>query len=368
MSTTVQGRATTDIVRRDELAGRVFRSILGMMDVVTIYLGDRLGLYQALVEGGPATSAELADRTGTHERYVREWLEQQAVAGLLDVAEPAAETAARYALPSAHAEVLLDRDSLSYMAPFARQMIGAVQPLPALLQAFRTGSGVPYLDYGPDMREGLSYGNRPLFINLLASAWLPAVPDVHARLQADPPARVVDVGCGSGWSSIAIAQAYPNVQVDGIDPDAPSIALARANVAAAGLAGRVTFHCCDASDPALAGHYDLVAAFECIHDMPQPVSVLRAMRGLLAEGGAVLIADERVAETFSAPGDDVERFMYGYSVLHCLPVGMADTPSAGTGTVMRPETLRRYGAEAGFRAVEILPIEADFWRFYRLMP
>jgi 2-polyprenyl-3-methyl-5-hydroxy-6-metoxy-1,4-benzoquinol methylase len=149
--------------------------------------------------------------------------------------------------------------------------------------------------------------------------------------------------------------------------DEASVALARANVAAAGLEDRVAIHCHDVTDPALAGRYDLVTAFECVHDMPQPVAVLRAMREMVAEGGTVLVADERVAEAFAAPGDDLERLMYGFSVLHCLPVGMADAPSRGTGTVMRPDTLRRYAAEAGFRQVEVLPIEADFWRFYRLV-
>jgi 2-polyprenyl-3-methyl-5-hydroxy-6-metoxy-1,4-benzoquinol methylase len=218
------------------------------------------------------------------------------------------------------------------------------------------------------MREGIADGNRTMFINLLGSAWLPAIPDVHARLRADPPARVADIGCGSGWSSIAIARSYPLVHVDGFDVDEPSVALARDNIAAAGLAERVSIHCSDVAGEALTRRYDLVTAFECIHDMPQPVAVLRAMRELVTEGGAVLVADERVAEGFAAPGDDLERLMYGYSVLHCLPVGMAEAPSRGTGTVMRPDMLRRFAAEAGFREVEVLPVEAEFWRFYRLVP
>ncbi len=124
----------------------------------------------------------------------------------------------------------------------------------------------------------------------------------------------------------------------------------------------------DAAYPGLAGGYDLVTAFETIHDMAQPIEALRKMRGLVNDRGTVVIADERVGEAFSAPGDDVERLNYGFSVLHCLAVGMAESPSAATGTVMRPPTLRRYAEEAGFRAVEILPIENDFWRFYRLVP
>ena len=354
--------------QRDALVERLFRANLALLDVLTVYLGDRLGLYRALAEGGPARPAELAARTGTHERYVREWLEQQATSGFLTVDDPDAEAGQRrYALPDGHAEVLTDRDSLSYLAPLGRFHVGVGQRLPELLEAFRTGAGVAYLGYSADAREGQADVNRTMFINLLAQEWLPAVPDVHARLQADPPARVADLGCGTGWSSIALARAYPGVRVDGFDLDEPSIELARANAAAAGVADRVTFHPRDASDPSLAGSYDLVMAFECVHDMGRPAEALRTMRRLAGARGAVLVADERVAERFGAFGDDAERLMYAWSVLFCLPTGLADAPSVGTGTVMRPGTLRGYAAEAGFRAVEVLPIENDFWRFYRLV-
>ena len=358
-----------DTERRDALVGRLFEAAIGALDVFSVYIGERLGLYRALADRGPVSALELAAATGTHERYVREWLEQQAATGILDVDDPGAGGATRrYLVPSGHREVLLDRDSLNCLAPLLRLVVGATRPLPALLRAFREGGGVPYPEYGPDTLEGIAEMNRPMFLNLLGTAWLPRVPDVHERLGADPPARVADVGCGTGWSSIAIARAYPKALVHGFDLDEASIALARANARAAGLAERVTFAVRDAAYPGLAGGYDLVTAFETLHDMAQPVEALRKMRGLVAAGGAVLVADERVGEEFSAPGDDVERLNYGFSVLHCLAVGMADAPSAGTGTVMRPPTLRRYAAEAGFRAVETLPIENDFWRFYRLVP
>jgi 2-polyprenyl-3-methyl-5-hydroxy-6-metoxy-1,4-benzoquinol methylase len=178
---------------------------------------------------------------------------------------------------------------------------------------------------------------------------------------------VADIGCGTGWSSIAIAKAYPKARVDGFDLDEPSIATARENAANTGIGDRLRFDARDAAAGGDAGTYDLVTAFETIHDMSDPVAALTAMRGLVAPGGAVLVADERVAEAFTAPGDELERFMYGWSVLHCLPVGRVDPPALGTGTVMRPETLRRYASQAGFSGVEILPIEHDFWRFYRLL-
>lgn len=353
---------------QQQLVERLFGAVLGMVDIHAIYIGDRLGLYEVIAAGGGTTAAELAAATSTDERYVREWLEQQAVSAILDVDDTAAEPGARrYALSSGHAEVLTDRDSLDYMAAFARMMVGVVRPLPAVLEAFR-GGGVPYSDYDADFCEGQADMNRTMFVNLLASQWLPSVPDVHERLLAEPPARVADLACGAGFSSLAIAEGYPNVTVDGIDLDEASIELARANLIDSGLQKRVSFAVRDAADPQLEGAYDVVTIFEAVHDMPQPVEVLRAARSLLAPDGCVIVADERVAETFTAPGDEVERLMYGYSVLHCLPVGLAEGPSVGTGTAMRPDTFANYALDAGFTDVDVLPIENDFWRFYRLNP
>ena len=362
-------RAQQDTERRDTLVGRLFEATLGAFDVVTIYIGDRLGLYRALADLGGATSTELANATGTHERYVREWLEQQAATGILEVQDASVgPLERRFGLPSAYREVFLQPDSLNCLTGLVRLVVGAVSPLPAVLEAFKTGAGVPYVDYGADTREGIAAMNRPMFLNQLGPDWIPAMPDVHARLLADPPAQVADVGCGTGASSIAIGLAYPNVRVHGFDSDEASIAKARENAAAAGVADRVTFAVRDAAYPGLAGEFDLVTAFETIHDMARPVEALRKMRELVREGGAVLIGDERVEEAFSAPGTDVERLNYGFSVVHCLPSSMAETPSAATGTVFRPGTMRRYADEAGYRSVEILPIEHDFWHFYRLNP
>ncbi len=353
--------------QRDAFLDRVLESLAGTFNIFTIYIGERLGLYRALAEAGPLTALELASRTGTAERYVREWLEQQTVTEVLRVENPEAEPKARsFELPPGHAEVLVDRDSLDYLAPIARLAVGATRPLDAVLEAFRSGGGVPYADYGIDLREGQADINRAAFLQLAGSEWIPAMGDVHTRFQADPAARVADFGCGAGWSSIGIAQAYPKVQVDGFDLDEASIDLARTNAAEAGLGDRVRFQVRDAGDPKLAGRYDLVAVFEAVHDMSQPVAALRTMRNLLGEGGVGLVVDERVGDSFTAEGNDVEWMMYGWSVLHCLPVGMAEQPSAGTGTVMRSDTLRGYATEAGFRSVSILPIENLFFRFYRL--
>jgi 2-polyprenyl-3-methyl-5-hydroxy-6-metoxy-1,4-benzoquinol methylase len=368
MSITASALTKQDEAQRAALVERLFQSGIAVLEMLSIYVGDRLGLYRALAEHGPMTTSQLAATAGIHERYAREWLEQQAVAGLVEVHTEYSDGSRReYRLPAGHQEVLLDGDSPNYLAPLSWAIPGLAATLPALLRAYRDGSGVPYEDYGAEFRNSIASLNRPMFKNQLGSAWIPAMADVDGRLRADPPARVADVGCGTGWSSISIARAYPKVRVDGFDLDEASIATARENATKTGVENQVTFELRDAGDPGKAASYDLVTAFETIHDMSNPVAALRAMRALVAPGGAVLVADERVAEAFSAPGDELERFMYGWSVLHCLPVGRVDPPALGTGTVMRPDTLGRYAREAGFSGVEILPIEHDTWRFYRLL-
>jgi 2-polyprenyl-3-methyl-5-hydroxy-6-metoxy-1,4-benzoquinol methylase len=364
MSTTIDGqRSVATSPSAEEFAQRLLDAILGAQFVQAAYLGERLGYYRTLAAAGPLTSPELADRTGTAERYAREWLEHQAVAGVLTVDDPAAAPDdRRFELPAGPAEALTDPVSPAHVLPLARMVGGIGKHLDDLVGAYRSGGGVSWAELGEDAREGQGGANRPLFLGALAREYLPSVPDIAAVL--DSGGRIADVGCGVGWSAIGIARAHPSVTVDGYDVDAPSIEAARANAAEAGVADRVHFSNDDVAT--VTGRYGLVTAFECIHDMADPVPVLAAMRRLAEPDGVVLVMDENVAETFTAPGDDVERLMYGWSITCCLPDGLATPGSVGTGTVMRPDTLRRYATEAGFTAVEILPVQDDFFRFYRL--
>jgi 2-polyprenyl-3-methyl-5-hydroxy-6-metoxy-1,4-benzoquinol methylase len=181
-------------------------------------------------------------------------------------------------------------------------------------------------------------------------------------------ARVADIGCGLGWSSIALAGAFPKTRIDALDVDEASITEARRQAAAAGVADRITFHRAAAEDAPVRGPYDLVTAFECLHDMPYPVRALRGMRELAGPGGTVLVADEAVGDTLDENRSFVGRLNYNFSVLHCLPQALVFPDAAGTGTVIRPSTLRRYAEEAGFSRVETLPIDNPLWRFYRLTP
>ena len=350
--------------RRDALVERLFGATIGTLELFGVYIGDRLGLYAELAGADALDPDGLARRAGIAPRYAREWLEQQAVAGILDV-EDGGNGERRYRLPAGHAAVLVDPESDSYLAPFASLLAGIGRVLPDVVDAYRNGGGVPFSSYGADLRDGQAAMNRPAFTHGMSS-WVATMPDVDARLNSEPPARVADVGCGVGWSTLALARAFPHATVEGIDLDEASIADARRNAAEAGLADAVSFQVRDAADPATKGAYDLACMFEALHDTPRPAEVLGALRDMLRDGGSVLLADERVADSFTAPGDELERMMYGWSITHCLPAAMVDQPADPTGTVLREPTVRELAGRAGFESVEVLPVENDFFRFYRL--
>lgn len=359
----------TPVLDADKAAAfgeRIFTAALGTIDIASIYLGDRLGLYRALADAGPSTYPELAAACSTNTRYTREWCEQQAVTGLLEVDDVAAEPdARRYSLPPEHADAFCDPDSGSSLAPVARALVSAFSVLPATLDAFRTGGGVPWSAFGADGIESQGDFNRPWLRTALTQEYLPAVADLHEKLSNG--ARVADVACGVGWAGITIAKDYASTTVVGLDPDDSSIALARRFASEDGVADRTTFEVHDATQPLPGGPFDFVLIVEALHDMAQPVDVLARVRESLAPDGVVIVADERVGEHFTAPGDEVERFMYGASVFMCLPAGMSEEPSAATGTVMRPGTLRRYATDAGFSRVEVIEqIDHPMLRFYRL--
>jgi 2-polyprenyl-3-methyl-5-hydroxy-6-metoxy-1,4-benzoquinol methylase len=357
--------SATAAARRDALVERLFSAQIATLELFSVYLGVRLGLYERLADGAWATEAKLARRAGVAERYAREWLEQQAVAGLVDVDDAEAPPELRrYRLDAGHAEVLADAESLAHVAPFALLSAGIGGALPKVVDAYRTGGGVPYADYGADFRDGQGAINRPAFTHELG-AWIASMPDVDARLRACG-ARAAEIGSGQGWASIALARAYPAARADGFDLDDASVADATRHAENAGVADRVRFVRADAAELARHGPYDLVAMLETLHDIARPVEALTAARAALASGGSVLVADERVADRFTAPGDEIERMMYGWSVLHCLPSQLVEEPSAALGTVLRADRVRELAQAAGFERVDVLPIENDFFRFYRL--
>ena len=350
----------------EALVERLFGATIGALELFSVYLGAELGLYRALEEHGPLTAPQLAEHAGIDSRYAREWLEQQAVAGLLEAdAQDAAPDGRRFALPAGHARVLAHPDDAAHLAPMAHMIAGIGGVLPRLAAAYRSGGGVPYEAYGAAFRHGQGHINRPAFLADLPGEWMDALPDVRDRLVRDG-GRVADIGCGQGFATVAMAKAFPLAEVVGFDADAASIADAGAFAVEHGVDARAEFVCDDAVTVAARGPFDLVLVLETLHDLARPVEALAAACAALADGGAVLVVDERVADTFAAPGDETERMMYGWSVTHCLPTARVEAGSAATGTVMRTGTLREYAALAGLGSVEVLPVENDLFRLYRL--
>lgn len=352
----------------EALVERLFGAMLAGIELLSVELGRRLGLYAVLAEAGPLDAGQLASRAGIAERYAREWLEQQAAAGFLVVKADGEPHERRFALPAEFHGVFVDGTDPLHFTGGAMMLTGVALTLPAVAAAYRSGAGVPYEDFGPEVRGGISTLNRPGFLHDMRS-WIATMPDIAARL--DEGALVLDAGCGEGWSSIGLAQAFPRARVVGVDMDAASIAQARMNAEAAGLHDRIWFVEANSSDEStlrsrLDEDYALVTVFEALHDMGDPVGALDSFRGVLAEGGAVLVADEKVGAEFTAPADELDRLNYAFSALHCLPATMAESTEYANGTVLRPSTVARWADQAGFTSTVELPVEHDFWRFYRI--
>jgi 2-polyprenyl-3-methyl-5-hydroxy-6-metoxy-1,4-benzoquinol methylase len=352
---------TADPNLEQALEDRIVSSAVAALEIFSIHLGRRLGLYRALDEG-PMTAPDLAVTAGIDQRYAREWLEQQAVAGFVTVenADDAWDRR-RYRLTEAPRAVFLTPDDPRHVSPLADMIGGVGQTIDAVAAAFRTGEGVPFVAYGEHLREGQGAINRPAFVHDLVSAWIGAVPGL-----ADSVRRVADLGCGVGWSTIAMADQLPHAEVIGWDADPASIESAQRNAAEA--AADVKFFAADAQHMAANGPFDLVTILEALHDMAQPAAVLRAAREALGPDGVLLVADENVPDYFTGPGDELERMMYGWSITHCLPAALAEEPSAGIGTVIRAPIVKELAAQAGFTSVERLGVDAGFFQLYLLRP
>lgn len=348
----------------EEFAGNLFMACLGAMELANVELGIRLGLYEILAGAGAMTAGEVAAAAGIAERYAREWLEQQTVAGVLevdDVTKPADER--RFTLPNAHAHVLIDDDSEACMKPCAAVSSWLAKAIDIMVEEFRSGTGAAFGLF--DLHDMQAAFTRPVFANHLTQTWLPALAGVHAKLAGGDPVRIAEVGCGEGLAAITIARAYPNATIDGFDLDEASIAVAGEQAAASGVGDRARFEMRDAADPDIVGDYDLVMAIEMLHDVPDPIGILRTMKRLAGEQGTVLVVDERAEETFTVPASEMERFLYTFSTLHCLAVSMQND-GVGTGTLIRPDTMRRYAADAGFSTVDALDVDHPQFVLYRL--
>lgn len=350
------------------LTGRLFDAVTPALELLTVELGVRLGLYAALDSLGGADAVELATVTGVARRPVEEWLEQQSMAGILWRREDAAGAAPRYQIPVAHRTALLEPTSPFHAAGLASMVAGIGSAFDAVASSYLGERRVSFGDFGPAVRGGLEAIYRPAYEHALPS-WFDAMPDVSRRLREG--GLIVDVGCGTGWSSIAMARLFPRARVVGVDLDGVSIGQARLNAISAGVSDRVEFAEGDAADQDvldMAGVRDaaLVTVFLALHDINGPQRALSTLRNVLAEEGTVLIGDAKVADELQAPAGDLDRLFAAFSVLHCLPATLAEGDGHAHGTVLRAPTVHRWSEAAGYSSFATLEIEHPVWTFYRL--
>jgi SAM-dependent methyltransferase len=350
------------------LIGQVIADAGGALILPLALLGDRLGLFSALASGGPATSAQLAERTGLTERYLREWLLAMAAASYVtyensdaDGGRSAAE--ARYRLSPEQAEAFTNPDSPGYVAGAFQNLTAATRVLDRLTEAFRTGAGIAWHEQHEDMFEGTERFFRPGYLANLTSSWIPSLTGADKRL-ADG-ARVADVGCGFGASTIMMAKAYPNSTFEGIDYHQPSVDAARGRAAAADVTERVTFRVAGAAD--LSGSYDLITFFDCLHDMPDPVGALRAARAATAAYGSVMLVEPMSWDSVQESLNPLGKLMAAASTLICLPSGLSAAPAYGLGNQAGPAKTRELARDAGFSEARIAAA-TDFNLVYELRP
>ena len=323
------------------LAGKVVGDLGAAISAALVVIGDKLGLYRALADGGPATPAELAARTSTAERYVREWLSSQAAGGYVNY-DKASGT---FSLSPEQALVFAAEGHPAFMAGGFEIMSAVFRDERKTTEAFRTGKGVGWHEHDACLFRGTERFFRPGYNANLTSSWIPALDGVEARLKAG--ARVADVGCGHGASTIVMAEAYPNSRFFGFDYHAPSIERARQLAAEAGVADRIDFQVASAKDfPGEA--YDMVAIFDALHDMGDPVGASRHILDKLAPEGTWLLVEPFAHDDLADNLNPIGRMFYGASTLICTPASLSQEVGLGLGAQAGEARLRKVVEEAGF--------------------
>jgi 2-polyprenyl-3-methyl-5-hydroxy-6-metoxy-1,4-benzoquinol methylase len=321
---------------------RLLGAMTGAATTAMVAVGDQLGLYRALADGGPATQDELAARTGTAARYLREWLSQQAAAGFLAYREGDG----RYALPAEAAAVLAHETSPAFLAGGATITRGWFAGIDRLAEAFRTGAGIPWHEQDPAVFEGTERFFRPGYTASLTTEWVPALPGVADRLAAG--GRVADVGCGHGAAAILLARAYPQASVHGYDFHDRSIQVARQRAGQAGLDGRIQFEPLDATSYPADG-FDLICLLDTLHDLGDPAAALTHARKALAPDGAVLVVEPNAADDYAANlASPLAALNYAASTFQCTPAALAQPGGVALGAQAGPAAVRQLAGDVGF--------------------
>jgi 2-polyprenyl-3-methyl-5-hydroxy-6-metoxy-1,4-benzoquinol methylase len=328
--------------RLDEFVGKAVGDLGSALTAALVVIGDKLGLYKALAQAGPLAPAELAARTATTERYVREWLNAQAAAGYVTYDAGSG----RYSLSPEQASALADENSPAFVLGGFQAMTAAMKAEPKLTEAFRTGKGLGWHEHDANLFEGTERFFRPGYRANLVDSWIPALEGVEAKLRSG--AKVADVGCGLGTSTILLGQAYPNSTIVGFDYHAPSIERAREKAAAAGVSDHVRFEVAPAKEYP-GGDYDLVACFDCLHDMGDPIGAAAHVRSTLSTDGTWMIVEPFANDKVEDNLNPIGRVFYSASTLICTPASLAQEVGMGLGAQAGESRLREVVMAGGFR-------------------
>ncbi|MCW2779958.1 MAG: SAM-dependent methyltransferase [Marmoricola sp.] len=325
----------------DAFMGKFVNDLGATIHAATVVIGDKLGLYKALDAAGPSTSDELAERTGTAERYVREWLRGQAASGYVTY-EPAGE---KFSLSELQSFTLAQEGSPAFVPGAFQLATAAIKDEPLITEAFRTGAGVGWHEHNPDLFEGTERFFRPGYAANLVDSWLPALDGVVEKLTAG--ASVADVGCGHGASTILMAQSFPNSRFAGFDYHEASITWADKAAADAGVGDRCRFEVASAAAYPGKG-YDLVALFDCLHDMGDPVGAATHIRQSLADDGTLLLVEPFAGDRVEDNLNPIGQVFYNASTMLCVPASLSQEVGLGLGAQAGEPALRRVVTEAGF--------------------
>ncbi len=346
MTQTIETTAL-DPAKLEKFIFRCVDEVGATLNTALVVMGDRLGLYRGMAGAGPITPAELAERTGTAERYVREWLNAQAAGGFVDY-DP---ESGRYTLPPEQAVALTDADSPAYLPGFFQIALGSVHDSGRIAEAARTGAGVGWHEHGNDVLDGCERFFRPGYNANLLSSWLPALDGAVEKLQRG--ARVADVGCGHGASTVLMATAFPNSSFLGSDYHDGSIDVARERAGSAGVSDRARFEVATATSFSGRG-YDLVTMFDCLHDMGDPVGAARHVREAIAPDGTWMIVEPAAGDRVEENLNPVGRAYYAFSTLLCTPASLSQ------------EVGLALGAQAGEARIRDVVTAGGFTRFRRV--
>ena len=359
MAELARDAAPLDQAKMEAFMGKALGDFAGAYTALMCALGDRLGLFKDLATNGPAMSEELAARAGLAERYVREWLGGMTSAGYLEY-DPASR---RFTLPPEHAPLLAEEGGAMFFGGGYEALPSLVEQFDRVARAFRQGGGVPLSAYDGHFWCGSERMTAGWFNNLLVPQWLPAMPEVQAKL--DQGAQVADVGCGHGLALIKLAEAYPNSRYVGYDVLESSIATARARAAEAGVDDRVRFEALDAAQ-GLPEQYDVITTFDVVHDLVDPRGLLRTIRRALRPDGIFVCLEFNCSDKLEENIGPLGTVMHGSSIFFCLTTSLAQD-GEGLGTLGLPESkLRELCTEAGFGSVRRVPIENPFNILYEI--